>query len=149
MKIILKSTLIALLLLAGSAFAEPPTISEETKEYNKPWIGAELLYKRYDQNPIAADAKYRYKALTVIGTIEDIGRDILGNPYLVLRGDGEFGGIQCTFGTDAEPEIAKISKGYRVAIYGEITGLVFFNVQVGDCKFTTLPINIRKAIAVK
>ena len=119
--------------------------------YDKSWVSAWLLFKRYDQNPIAADAKYRYETVVVVGIVEDIGRDILGNPYVVLKGSQEefsLGGVQCTFDVADEAEIAEISEGQKVAIFGEVKGLILFNVQIDGCQFTTMPIKVKKAIAV-
>ena len=76
-------------------------------------VGANVLFRTYDQNPIAADAKYRYKTRTIIGTVKDIGRDIVGNPYVVLGDNRISGGVQCIFATEDEAEIARLKKCKR------------------------------------
>jgi hypothetical protein len=118
--------------------------------YDKQFVGARLLYKQYDANPIAADAKYRYKTMTIAGVISDIDRDILGNPYIILRGD-EYGfqGVQCTFSTEHEEVIATLKKGQTIAIIGEIKGTFLINIMVDDCQFTEMPVRVEKAVAAK
>jgi hypothetical protein len=103
-------------------------------------LGANVLFRAYDQNPIAADAKYRYKTKTIVGTVRDIGRDILGNPYIVM-GDDRIGihGVQCIFSTEDEAEISKLKKRQPVAVEGEVKGLVLFNVLIENCKFVEMP----------
>ena len=74
----------------------------------------------------------------------------MGNPYIILKGGPDtFGGIQCNFDTGYEEEIAKLIKGQRIAIFGEIKGLVFMHVQVDGCEFTDMPIVVKKAVAAK
>jgi hypothetical protein len=137
------------LLTIIAAIAASATITAQAMEvdYTK-CFGAELIAQRYDENAIGADASYRYKTAAIVGIVDDIGRDIMGNPYVVLEGSVEsLGGVQCTFDTESEIHIARLRKGMRVAIVGEIKGLVFFNVQVSDCRFTEVPVRVKKAIA--
>ena len=114
-------------------------------------VGANVLFRTYDQNSIAADAKYRYKTRTIIGTVKDIGRDIVGNPYVVLGDNRISGGVQCIFATEDEAEIAKLKKWQAVAVRGEVQGLILFNVLIKNCEFVEIPPKptpVRQAIAV-
>ena len=45
----------------------------------------------------AADAKYKGKVVIVSGTIQDIGKDIIDEAYIVIGGKGFLDGVQCTF----------------------------------------------------
>jgi tRNA_anti-like len=136
-------------LLTTIAAIAAATITAQALEvdYTK-CFGAERIAQKYDENAIGADAFYRYKTAAIVGIVDDIGRDIMGNPYVVLEGSVEsLGGVQCTFGTESEIHIAKLRKGMRVAVVGEIKGLVFFNVLVSDCQFTEIPVVVKKAVA--
>lgn len=136
------------------ALAVTSVMAEDDKVASKPYIGAKLLFQRYEENPIAADAKYRYQTKTIVGTIKNIGRDVMGNPYIVLKGSSEefeIGGVQCIFSTEDEAEIAELSKGKQVAILGQVKGLILFNVLIDECQFTELPTftPVKKAVAAK
>lgn len=137
------------MLAAAEAVVNKPAPTEEpateapVADYAEPpidhGVGANVLWQKYDQNPIAADNKYRGVRRTILGSIKDIGRDIMGNPYVIIGDRRIPGGVQCTFTTDDEPEIAELRKGQLVAINGEIKGLILFNVLVSDCAFVEIP----------
>ena len=113
-------------------------------------LGANLLARAYDQNPIAADARYRDRRCLVVGTIDDIGRGIDGDPYVVI-GSRSFENVQCIFSVDHEAEIAELQKGQAIAVVGNVEGKVLFNVLLTDCHFADIPpppVPVRKAIAV-
>jgi hypothetical protein len=83
----------------------------------------------YEDNPIAADEQFRGKRVSVIGRIDRIGREILGSPYIVLEND-----IQCGFSKADESLIARLKKGQKVMVTGEVRGLILLNVYIKDCE---------------
>jgi hypothetical protein len=89
-------------------------------------------------NEIAANAKFEDRQLIVSGTVDKIGDDILGTPYVVLRGDesNEFNlrNVQCMFPDEAKPSLARLEIGYRISIVGTCSGLMM-NVFLEDCRF--------------
>ena len=58
-------------------------------------LSANTLFKEYDKNSVAADAKYENKIVVVSGTIQSIGKDIMDTAYLVIGGSGFLDGVQC------------------------------------------------------
>lgn len=92
------------------------------------------LYDAYQENEIAADALYDGKVLKVTGVIDDIGKDFLDIPYIVLTDGGLFtlGGVQCYFNEQHEPELALLNKGEIVTVIGECDGYLFY-VSLNDC----------------
>ena len=44
-------------------------------------LSANKLFKEYDKNSVAADAKYEDKIVVVSGTIQSIGKDIMDTAY--------------------------------------------------------------------
>jgi tRNA_anti-like len=117
----------------GTQKKDSPSQSEKVVR-RPPAKSAEQLAAEYQNNPIAADATYKGRFLTVGGTIQNIGRDILGRPYLVLGGSGPSGDVQCVFTKEEEPSITKLSKGEYVTVRGEVSGKMVF-VILGKCEF--------------
>lgn len=66
-----------------------------------------ILYKEYSDNEIAADEKYKWKVFIVKWPIDNIGKDLLDNPYISLKADKYFWSIQCML---SDGEISKASK---------------------------------------
>lgn len=85
-------------------------------------LTASQLYQAYDSNEVSADAKYNGKVVVVSGTIQDIGKDIMDDAYIVIGGDGFLDGVQCTFTKGQQSSVARLSKGQRVSVKGEVAG---------------------------
>jgi hypothetical protein len=80
-------------------------------------ITAEDLHAEYDANEVAADAKFKNKILLVTGAVDEIGKDILDQPYITLgRGEMSVFGVQAIFPESDSRDLAKLSKGERVAV---------------------------------
>jgi hypothetical protein len=97
-------------------------------------LSADDLYSQYNANEVAADAKYKGKVVDVYGVIRDIGKDILGSPYVVLGGQGFLDGVQCTFPRADDSPVAHVTKGQFVSIRGRVSGKMG-NVLVNECQF--------------
>lgn len=94
-------------------------------------IDARRLYSDYEENEIAADQKYKGRQILVLGTVDRVGKDILGGSYVSLV-SGEFGSVQCLFNNDSKAQLADLSKGQQVRIQGTVSGLMM-NVLMKDC----------------
>ena len=77
-------------------------------------VTADALLFVYRENEVAADRQYKDSPVSVSGAIRDIGKDILGNPYVVLGPSNAIMGVQCIFPKSAEVRIAAMSKGQQV-----------------------------------
>lgn len=97
----------------------PEVVELETINFK---LKADQLYSEYSANEVAADMKYRGKIIEVSGRIQEIGKDILDNAYIVIGGDGFFEGVQCTFLSNQLLSVAKLSKGQHVTVKGEVAG---------------------------
>jgi hypothetical protein len=89
---------------------------------------AAQLVKAYKDNPIAADAEYRDKPITVTGTVTNIDREMMQHPYLIIDD-----AIQCVFPKESEANVANLKKGQRVTVTGEVKGKHFIRVLIEDC----------------
>lgn len=61
-------------------------IAEQRTLANMPRVTAKELATAYDENAIAADAKFKNVQFRVSGTVVDIRSDTFDRPYLILEG---------------------------------------------------------------
>ena len=99
-------------------------------------LSANTLFKEYERNSVAADAKYEDKIVVVSGTIQDIGKDIMDTAYLVIGGSGFLDGVQCMLPRGQEGLVARVSKGQYVTLKGKVSGQTIGNVLVNNCSFS-------------
>lgn len=110
-----------------------------SKDYSKPEfiLSSEALYKEYKANEVSADSKYKNKIIQISGVIENIGKDVMGKPYVILAGEGVIeglNGIQCFFNEDQAGDFANLQKGQNVTIIGKCDGMMLgINLGFKDC----------------
>lgn len=99
-------------------------------------ISAADLLAQYETNEVAADRVYKGKLVEVRGVVDNVGKDILGQMYVALKGGNEFGifCVQCFFGRDWESALATVKPGYIYKIRGKCTGKLG-NVLLKECEF--------------
>jgi len=98
-------------------------------------ISATQLSKEYDENKVAADSKYKDELLKISGTIDDIGKDIAGTPYVSLEGrEYSLFGVQCMFNRDKEEDLIELRKGQKIILKGEVSSEMIGNIIVKDCE---------------
>jgi len=68
----------------------------------------------------------------ISGTIQDIGKDVMDDAYIIIGGSGFLDGVQCFFTKGQESSVARLSKGQRVSVKGQVTGKMG-NVLVHTC----------------
>jgi len=119
------------ILAAGSGNSSGGTkdVQSQSSAYS---VTADGIYAEYQANEVAGDAKYKGKIITVSGTIMDIGKDITGDPYVVLGGTGYLDGVQGTFATSESASIGALSKGQQATIKGKCDGLMGM-VEMSQC----------------
>ncbi|TGK11255.1 OB-fold protein [Leptospira stimsonii] len=94
-------------------------------------LSAGELYKEYNANEVAADAKYKGKTGEVTGTIRTVGKDILDQMYVEL-GVSYLEGVQCTFVKDQAENVAKLVKGQKIKVKGVVKRKLV-NVLMDEC----------------
>ena len=89
----------------------------------------------FDENVIAAEAKYEGQIIEVSGMITGFGKDVLGNPYLKLEGLDEYGfsDVVCYFPSGARSELAALQKYGEVVVRGEC-GYFAGHTNLKNCK---------------
>jgi hypothetical protein len=99
-------------------------------------VSAAELVQEFQNNPVAADRKYKGKYLEIAGVVDRTGTDGSGTPFVVLHAGDENAmlKIECFFRlTDEEDEvpIKRLGQGQTITVRGEYNGRVS-NVQVRD-----------------
>lgn len=86
----------------------------------------------YQNNEVAAENKYKGNTYTVSGTIQDIGLDVVDNPYIVLSGDMH---VTFYFHKSEKERIAQMNKGDTIVIEGKCDGAgVILDLTFSDCQ---------------
>jgi putative nucleic acid binding protein len=120
----------------GSEDAAEAQRSEHDGEDDRPRGDAFLRLRRLERC-LGADAAYKGKRVRITGGIvDDIKKDILDQPYVTI-GTGllfEIPQVQCTLSGEQVATAARLNKGDRVTVTGEVSGLLM-NVQMKDCEF--------------
>ena len=98
-------------------------------------LSANTLYKEYERNSVAADAKYEDKIVKVSGTVQSIGKDITDTAYLVIGGTGFLDGVQCMMPGGQESAVANVREGQFVTLKGKVSGEMMGTVIVRNCSF--------------
>ncbi len=101
-------------------------------------VSAIDLYNAYNQNQVAADAKYKGNLVEMTGVIGSIGKDILNNPYVTLS-TGEYSilNVQCMFSQADESQLANLSSGQSVTLEGTVSGETIGIVEVDWCSIVS------------
>ncbi len=97
-------------------------------------ITSRKLYSEYKENELSADNKYKGKTIEVSGTVNNIKKDFLDNPYITIKGDQYIGDIQCMLNDSENAKAAALKKGSYISITGKLTGLILMNVTIENCK---------------
>ncbi len=98
-------------------------------------LSANTLYKEYERNSVAADAKYEDKIVKVSGIVQSIGKDITDTAYLVIGGTGFLDGVQCMLPGGQESAVANVREGQFVTLKGKVSGEMMGTVIVRNCSF--------------
>lgn len=96
---------------------------QEIREGPATKVTAAALYKEYDANALAADAKYKGKVLEVTGRIERVNAEGF-TATVELKTDAEDETVDCMFALEQQHELVNLKPGQQVTIRGRGTGRV-------------------------
>ncbi|WP_437631091.1 OB-fold protein [Sorangium sp. So ce854] len=99
-------------------------------------VKASDLMAAYKGNEVRADGQYKGKMVETTGVVNDIGKDILDDIYIIVGTGGmlEIPALQASFTKQHEQAVASLSKGDRVTLRCKVKGLMM-HVQLDDCAF--------------
>lgn len=97
------------------------------------YISSDTLYREYQSNVIAADQKYKGKAIQITGTINQIGKDIATQVYFTV-GSGIMGDVQCFVKPSLIDKVASLKPGQNIEVTGICNGKLMI-VELKECVF--------------
>lgn len=96
-------------------------------------VDAKKLNADYEANEVSADQQYKGKIVEVSGTIKDIGKDILDDPYVSLESGNVIFTVQCMFDKSDSNQLASLTKAQKITLSGKVSGKLG-NIIIKDCK---------------
>jgi hypothetical protein len=132
---------LALILACGNADSNQPnmnTVPGSATDAAPVAVKAVDITKEYDENELAADAKYKGNTLSVTGKVSEIA-EVMGSYQVDLEGFKKSGinllSVKCTFAESEKGNIAKLKKGQMATLTGTGGGKTM-NLYVGlnECK---------------
>jgi hypothetical protein len=98
-----------------------------------PVVTSQALSAAYDENTVAADQRFKDKQFKVKGTVTEISTDIMGDPYITLKGTNMFLEPQFKFDKDATEQLAQLKKGMSVELICTGRGDIAKTPMSDDC----------------
>lgn len=108
-------------------------IEERIDELEEYTISANNLLANIEANQLKVDEALKGKKVAIKGKVTNIGKDVLGDPYITL-GDYNMSSVQCMFDESDIEELAKLSKGQVVLVEGKYKSKTLLNVLVDKSK---------------
>ncbi len=96
-------------------------------------VEAPHLAADYAANEVRADEKYKVGTILVSGTVSEISKDFVGDPYVTLGGSELFHDVQAHFADEDEEALASLTKGQKVIFVCEVSEQVVTEVMLKNC----------------
>jgi hypothetical protein len=96
-------------------------------------VGAVRLWREYQENEVAADARYKGKRLRVTGTLMSIERDADGAPVLHFLSGNPVFRTMATLDRAYIPDAAQLKKGDQAVVRCMGAGLMMRMPQLEKC----------------
>jgi hypothetical protein len=132
------------LLLVGIAVMTNSQSSRSGTRDNSPELApisltAQQLYGDYSANEVAADRKYKGRAIIASGIVESINKDIVDDPYLVLQAGGFLEDVQAHLNNSQESAAAALVKGQEISVRCMGNGMILTSPMLADCEILQAP----------
>lgn len=98
-------------------------------------VTAAQLFTDYKGNEVAADDKYKGKALLVTGTVSEVRKDFTESIIIGLRSSNQFMPVDAHVADSEKGKAAQTTKGASVVLRCEGKGMIVGRPQLGACTF--------------
>lgn len=116
---------------ATSPEPEPLTTSNQAAAIS---VQASDLYAAYDANEVSADQKYKGTRMNITGTVVEVSKDFMDDPYVQLLGKNKYATVRVSFAKSRLNELAKLSKGDNITVSGCIGKGMIIMSPIVDCR---------------
>lgn len=96
-------------------------------------VTAEKLFAAYQANEVAADNRYKGKALEVTGTVQSIEKSMFDSILVHLVTPNEFMPVYANMDNSMAEPAASLRKGQKIALLCEGAGAIGNAPQLTDC----------------
>lgn len=114
---------------AAAAAAEAELLS------NSVVVTSAQLFSDYQSNEVAADDKYKGKALLVTGTVASVDKGIFNDLVLMLATPNRFMSTMCSMKDSEKGTMAELRKGERVRVLCKGGGMTLGSPSLRNCVF--------------
>lgn len=108
--------------------------SEERESYDIS-VSADMLFRDYHENEVAADNLYKNKRIKITGTIAEIRKDFMDNEIIDLQTDNQFMDIHCEMKKSESDRVVNLRKDSQITLIGKCKGMTIGFVQLENCIF--------------
>jgi len=110
------AAVVVLMIIGGLTESSDKEADTQQEAESLPTIAASELAFAYEQNTVAADARFKGKRFKISGVITNINTGITGKPYVVLQGVNQFMGPQFQFAKESNEALARLQKGMLITM---------------------------------
>ena len=143
-KLLLKFALGAfVLLMIAFAFSDKKAPSSTSATENAsattsqeaplPEFPAGLLVTEYDENSVAADAKFKNKRFIVYGSVASINTNMMGDAYISFKGTSPLQEPQATLSDEHKAYAGTVKKGEKIKLACTGNGDIVKTPMLKDC----------------
>jgi hypothetical protein len=97
-------------------------------------VQADAMVKEFEQNELAADAKYDGKTLRITGRIDKIDTDVWDDEKYILRLGKKWSFINVNCNDMPTDQLATLKQGQSVTVVGKFDDGGDLGVEVADCQ---------------
>ena len=108
----------------------PPSASEAPATE----VTADQMYEAYHANEVAADERFKDKAVLVTGLVDSIDKDVMDNMVVQLRAGGSaLLGVRATIDPTEKAKVAALSKGSTHGFLCKGSGMIMGSPGLRAC----------------
>lgn len=130
--------LLIIIAMSGNDDAETSSTSAltEATEPAKPpvEVTSRQLANDFDDNEVAAKAKYDDNTLVVTGTVQSIALDFMDDPVVMLDGLNQFSNVHVSFGKSHVEQTSALKKGQKVTVTCKKIGEALGSPMLSKCE---------------
>lgn len=107
-------------------------VAETTKEPVE--VTSRQLAEDFDENEVAAKAKYDKAVLVVTGTVQSITLDLMDDPVVLLDGINPFSNVHVSFNKSHVEQTAALKKGQKLTVTCKKIGEAIGSPMLSRCE---------------
>lgn len=95
-------------------------------------LSAKELYVEFEKNEIAAEGRYKDKEIIISGKINEISKNIAGQPTVTLDA-GTLKFVSCRFQKKSIDQLSNLQKGQDAKFVCKVNYKIFTTIHLREC----------------